>query len=192
MKALVAGLFLALFACLAWPQQSGNAEAVFNELKSTDQLLQLKPSSDKPASSPDSGLISKSVELQKTLKSLYEADAQRADFFWGTWNLEQGVSHLRLPDGGKRHFQDAITALMRASGRGEPTAAWNLALMYANGWGVNSSKLVAAEWYARAGDGYRKIGDRERAMAAVERAQELEPASTAAMRLRKLLESDVK
>jgi tetratricopeptide (TPR) repeat protein len=193
MKAAIAACVL-LSASLTFAQSSSDAQAAYIALIEAGKLSQsyfnLLWSSSKPAPgfAEESGkALAKVVELEQTLKALYEADVANADFYWGTYKLNQGQAVARVPDAARKHFEDALAPLRHAASRGEPSAAWNLALMFANGWGVQASKLAASEWYVRAGEWYARDGDRDTALASLERAEGLDPRSAGVRRLRNKL-----
>lgn len=127
------------------------------------------------------------LELQRQLSDLAEKNQGDASFFWGLLNLENGTRLIGNENAKSlvaEYFSRAEKSLRRASNSGFPAAAWNLALMYQNGWGVMPSRLVAVEWFAKAGDLYLKTGDREMALSSLERAEDLDSANPAAKRLR--------
>jgi TPR repeat protein len=189
MKSVIAGCVL-LFATLTFAQSSDDAQATYQALVKAENALHSflrmaplgkpQPGYVEPSENP----LKKVMELEEALKALYEANAPSGDFYWGTYQLEQGQALVREPDMAREHFEKAVMPLRRAASGGEPAAAWNLGLMFANGWGVHVSKLAASEWYVRAGEGYAKNGDRDAALASLERAEGLDPRSIGAKRLR--------
>lgn len=186
------GACLLLLATLVGAQPADDAQATYKALIEADKASQsyfnLMWSTTKPA--PDFAeqsqkAFDRAQELQRNLKALYEANAPGADFYWGTYQLGQGQSVLGLPgDMARKYFESALPPLRQSATRGSAAAAWNLGLMYANGWGVQSSKLAASEWYVRSGEGYVKAGEREAALGALERAEGLDPRSAGVKRLR--------
>ena len=84
-------------------------------------------------------------------------------------------------------WQKVMAGFKRASEASIGDASSNIARMYANGFGVTTSKFVAAEWYVRAADQYNARKDRDEALTAVEAALNLVPDHPAALRLRKAM-----
>lgn len=113
-----------------------------------------------------------------------------ASFFNGVrqWDF---CSQLQQQQGGtwakqaRECWQLILPLFKRASDAQIADASFNIAKLYENGFGVSSSKLVAAEWYVKSAEQYNKAKFRDEALTAVERAVDLVPDHPAALRLRK-------
>lgn len=92
-----------------------------------------------------------------------------------------------MQDFQREKYEEAYAAFLRASDGGVGEASWNIGVMYEQGNGLTRSKLAAAEWYAKAGRQHLKNGNRERALAALERIEEIESKHPDALKLRTAL-----
>jgi TPR repeat protein len=129
------------------------------------------------------------LELQQELKTTALSGDSQAAFYWGLFNLNRGN---RFEAGGKEVyrefaaelFRDALKGFQIASQAGIGSASWNIAAMYEAGAGVTKSDLAAAEWFARAGMQYAQKGERELALAALERVEKVDATHPDAIKLR--------
>ena len=87
----------------------------------------------------------------------------------------------------KECWQDVMPVFKRASDAQIADAAFNIARLYENGFGVTPSKLAAAEWYVKSAEQYNKQKSRDETLTAVESALNLVPDHPAALRLRKAM-----
>lgn len=130
--------------------------------------------------------------LVEKLKVQYATGDLTAAFYWGYLNWNDGG---KISDTSKKWMQDyqigkykeAYAGFLHASEGGVGEGSWNIAVMYEQGNGLTRSKLAAAEWYAKAGRQHLKNGDRERALAALERIEEIDAKHPDAVKLRALL-----
>jgi len=81
-------------------------------------------------------------------------------------------------------WQGVMPAFKRAADAKIADAAFNIARLYENGFGVAPSKLAASEWYVKSAEQYNREKARDEALTAVESALNLVPDHPAALRLR--------
>jgi hypothetical protein len=99
----------------------------------------------------------------------------------------QQSNNESLKKGAKECWQGVMRALKRSSDVEVASASFNIGKLYEYGFGVNLSKLVAAEWYVKASEQFNKEKSREDALTALEAALNLVPDHPAALRLRKVM-----
>jgi len=97
--------------------------------------------------------------------------------FYAAMLAQEAATRQGSPDERSRLYQKAVSFWKLSGDAGEPGAYWNLAVMYLNGVGVMQSKLAAIEWNYKAGVGFLKLGEREKAQAALEAIQAIDKAS---------------
>ena len=83
--------------------------------------------------------------------------------------------------------KDARKYFNFASNDGIAAASWNMGVIYETSLGVVGSKLAAIEWYGRAGFQYQADGERESALAALEKMEILDAKHRDSMKLRAVL-----
>lgn len=146
----------------------------------------------------DAPNFSEESAIKEKLKKMTLSGNADAGFYWGVYEFNQGskkhemiFSRSRSPrdreilqEMANEHFKNAMTGLQLASKSGNGDASWNIALLYENGFGVQKSKLSAAEWFAKAGTQYLKQGHREAALAALEQAEGVDPKIPPVIQLR--------
>ena len=88
-------------------------------------------------------------------------------------------------------YEKAATYYKQACNAGVADGCWNVGAMYADGTGVIKSGLAAAEWFYKAGIGYLKIEERERALAALETIQKIDKAHPLGSKLDALLQKNM-
>ena len=121
-----------------------------------------------------------------------EADPVSA-FYAGLLDLENAqefqnsTSVTALTEFIERLSKDARRRFTFASSAGIAAASWNMGVIYATNLGVIGSKLAAIEWYGRAGHQYLKDGERETALAALEKMETMELKHPDSIRLREAL-----
>jgi TPR repeat protein len=140
----------------------------------------------------NSDLFNRQAELSGRLKGRALAGDSECAFYWGLYNMQDGLKFsesdvVEVRTLAEKAFKDAFSGFQISSKAGMPAASWNIAVLYQRGAGVTQSKLAAAEWYGRAGVQYEKIGDRERALAALERIEEIDAMHPDGLSLRALL-----
>lgn len=130
--------------------------------------------------------------LVEQLKSLAVSGDPESAFYWGYLNWIKGressaSSEKWAQEMVNDNFKEALFGFRIASDAGVGAASWNIAVMYEQGDGVTRSKLAAAEWYSKAGHQYFKAGEREKALAALERIEEIDKKHPAVIKLRSVL-----
>ena len=117
-----------------------------------------------------------------------EAGDPYASFFFATreWNYCLVLQRDAM-DSSKKCWQGVLSAFKRAADDHIADAAFNIARMYENGFGVTSSKLAAADWYVKSATQYNKGRSRDEALTAVESALNLVPDHPVALRIRKAM-----
>jgi tetratricopeptide (TPR) repeat protein len=126
--------------------------------------------------------------LQELLKSRAETGDGAAMFYTGLLTSERAASIKRSDPRGDKEYEKAIGYYKQACSAGLSNACWNVAIMYADGEGAVKSGLAAAEWFYKAGVGYLKNGERERALAALESIQKIDKAHPLGKKLNVLLQ----
>jgi hypothetical protein len=115
----------------------------------------------------------------------YTADALAA-FYTALLSVEAakrvGPSNER-----DRLYGNAVAFWKRSGDAGDAGAYWNLAVMYQSGEGVLRSNLAAIEWFYKAGTGFLRLHEREKALAALEAIQSIDRKSALAHKLEGLL-----
>jgi TPR repeat protein len=132
------------------------------------------------------------MALEKELKAQAASGDPESAFYWGYRNFEWGLKAARSSeklhqDWANDQFKEAYLSFKIASDAGVGAASWNIAVMYEQGNGVTLSKLAAAEWYYKAGRQYFKSGEREKALAVLERIEKVDKNHSDAIKLRAIL-----
>ncbi|WP_316674915.1 hypothetical protein [uncultured Tolumonas sp.] len=162
------------------------APQVFDEIERLRTIIALK---NRGSAIPDltdddtlkAGGYASALEAKRNAKEPYGA------YYWGRHNsricsvLETNKS---TGDAGQRCWVETFESFKIASDGGIPRSSFNIGLMYENGWGVNKSKYIAAEWYIKAAEKYMIDGFREGALEAMEAALRVAPEHPAALRLK--------
>ena len=134
----------------------------------------------------------RSVAYAGVLNARADSGDAAASFFAGNLKWDLCLVMQRQTDDQWRKmaeecWQETMKRFRVASAAQLPEATYNAAQLYELGRGAAASKLVAAEWYARAAEQYDKARNREQALTSVEKALNLVPDLPAALRLRKQL-----
>lgn len=175
-RALSAVLFLA--ACqITFGQEIDGAstEDVFQRIRSAQLKYRLETMN---GACPGT----RSLFACKTENSIEEARLTRllesratdgdavASFYAGLIASELGeqLTKSQLSQMGDEAYEKALRHFKKACEGKVYGGCWNVASMYENGQGDVRSSLAASEWYYRAGVGYLALGQRERALAALE------------------------
>lgn len=128
----------------------------------------------------------RSISYATVLQKRSESGDPYASFFYGVHQWDFCLQLQRQQsDISAKCWQEVLPAFKRASDAQIADASFNIGKLYENGFGVLSSKLVAAEWYVKSAGQYNKAKSRDEALTAVERAVDLVPDHPAALRLRK-------
>ncbi|MDO9161525.1 MAG: hypothetical protein Q8N35_09975 [Methylococcaceae bacterium] len=115
-----------------------------------------------------------------------------ASFYYGIYNwrvcsgFESG-SKGQFDSDVKYCWLDSLESLKVASNAKIAEASFNIGQMYEKGWGVLSSKLVAADWYVRAAQQFNDSGSRDEALISIESALNAVHDHPAALRLKNML-----
>lgn len=130
-----------------------------------------------------------SIELKGELYREAETDPVAA-FFAGLLNLEYAQKFNNseaLTESVEVASKEARRWFAFASSSGIAAASWNMGVIYSTNLGVMGSKLAAIEWYGRAGHQYLLAGERESALAALEKMETMEAKHRDSIRLREAL-----
>ena len=144
-------------------------------------------------------------KLTKQLKSIAQNGNAAAAFYLGVYNYNKWVNFFSAMQSAKTQndisvrkkladeaFAEALTSFRISSKAGDGDSSYNIAQMYQNGFGVPQTKLAAAEWYANAGSQYLRQGLREVSLAALERAEAIDPKIPEVVALRAQLFPQIK
>jgi hypothetical protein len=115
-----------------------------------------------------------------------------ASFYFGirNWKYCQALRSLYKDQMANRAadcWSKSLESFRVASAGQVPEAAFNIARMYENGFGVIASKYVAADWYVKSAEQYNKADSRDEALTSLEAALAAVPDHPAALRLRKIM-----
>jgi TPR repeat protein len=169
-----------------------DATALFNRIRSLDVIVSLQPrdvSKGFWGSLSCSAECSQAIELKNELKVRAETDPA-ASFYTGLLALERAQLFRRADTQSEIVESESKEARARfgfASRAGIAPASWNMGIIYDSNLGVAGSKLAAIEWFARAGHQYLSDGERETALAALEKIEALDPKHPESKRLRDAL-----
>lgn len=134
----------------------------------------------------------RAISYATVLQKRGEAGDPYASFFYAARQWDFCLQLQRQTGDGwvkqaKECWQSVMPAFKRASDGQIADAAFNIARLYENGFGVTQSKLAAAEWYVKSAEQYNKEKSRDEALTAMESALNLVPDHPAALRLRKAM-----
>lgn len=128
-------------------------------------------------------------ELKGKLNKEAETDPVAA-FYAGFLNLEDAQkfnNSVAMTESVEAWSKDARKWFTFASSSGIAAASWNMGVIYSTNLGVIGSKLAAIEWYGLAGHQYLRDGERESALAALEKIERMEIKHRDSIRLRQAL-----
>lgn len=110
------------------------------------------------------------LRLKDVLKLRANSGDAEAMFYTALLQVEfaEQLSKASMRRESENEIASAVSYYKRAGDSGVMAGYWNVALLYANGTGVTQSKSAAIEWYYKAGAGYLSIGQREKALAALD------------------------
>ena len=103
--------------------------------------------------------------------------------FYAAVIAQEDAKRLGQSDARNKLYEKAVWYWKVAGDAGDPGAYWNLAVMYLKGEGVMQSRLAAIEWDYKAGLGFLRLGQREKALAALEAIQSIDKNSPLARKL---------
>lgn len=134
----------------------------------------------------------RAISYAAVLQKRGEGGDPYASFFYAVRQWDFCLQLQRLAGDGwakqaKECWQEVMPAFKRAADSQIADAAFNIARLYENGFGVTPSKLAAAEWYVKSAEQYNKEKSRDEALTAVESALNLVADHPAALRLRKAM-----
>ena len=121
-------------------------------------------------------------------KEKFEVDGS---YYWGLYNLKicGGLSSGQDTKGTQKNYVDqcllkSLKSFTVASDGGDEASSHSIGSMYENGYGVKSSKLIAADWYLKAARQAHNNENRALALRAIESALRVFPNNPEALRLR--------
>lgn len=134
----------------------------------------------------------RAISYATVLQKRGEAGDSSASFFYAARQWDFCLQLQRQTGDGwakqaKECWQGVMPAFKRAAEAQIADAAFNIARLYENGFGVTPSKLAAAEWYVKSAEQYNRDKSRDEALTAVESALNLVADHPAALRLRKAM-----
>ena len=103
--------------------------------------------------------------------------------FYAAVIAQEDAKQLGQSDSRNKLYEKAVWYWKVAGDAGDPGAYWNLAIMYLSGEGVMQSRLAAIEWDYKAGLGFLRLSQREKALAALEAIQSIDKNSPLARKL---------
>lgn len=134
----------------------------------------------------------RAISYATVLQKRGEAGDSYASFFYAVrqWDfclqLQRETGEI-WEKNAKECWQGLMPAFKRAADGKIADAAFNIARLYENGFGVTPSKLAAADWYVKSAEQYNREKSRDEALTAVESALNLVADHPAALRLRKAM-----
>ena len=187
-------MFLSVFTSGAFAQDIKDPEAIYKKIKF------LRAMQDSASSGEDSLKVWTSRmscvtdecmapdRLTTELNKRGETEPLAA-FYAGLLNLEfaQRANDHGLVKMVESSSKDARKRFAFASSAGIAAASWNMGVIYATNLGVAGSKLAAIEWYGRAGHQYLRDGERETALASLEKMETMDSKHPDSTRLRAAL-----
>jgi TPR repeat protein len=192
------GLAAALIAAASSAAAQPDARALYNQLVAIEKqdeserdlaMLRGDVAAAVMGSASSAERFKTSLEIEQQLKDAGFSGDALAAFYWGLLKASQGAKFNSTGkdvyrQAGAEAFKEALSGFQVASRAGLGAASWNIATMYEGGLGVTQSALAAAEWYALAGMQYAKKGEREMALAALERVEKVDSRHPDAIQLR--------
>lgn len=193
-----AALAAALIAAASSAAAQADAQVLYNRLVALERQDQAERDLAMARGDFDAALwgsaasaerFSTKFEIEQQLKAVAFSGDALAAFYWGLLKAGQGSKLYSSNQEGFRQsgvelLKEALSGFQIASSAGMGAASWNIATMYEGGLGVTLSMLAAAEWYARAGMQYAQKGERELALAALERVEKVDATHPDAIKLR--------
>jgi TPR repeat protein len=160
------------------------APQVFDEIERLRTTMAIKSRESAIPDLTDEDTL-KASGYASALEAKRNAKEPHSAYYWGRYYsricsaLETNKS---IGDVAQRCWAETLESFKIASDGGIPRASFNIGLMYENGWGVNKSMYLAAEWYTKAAEKYM-IGDlREGALESIEAALRVVPEHPVALR----------
>lgn len=205
-------LFSLILAGSCFAQQPKDAKAIYDSIESFDTLraMKLRDAIKGDVKKLDEWVwcvddtqgCKAQIDRIAELSNLGGSDPAAA-FYSGlldlksaqSWAARGNLSDREQTDNDRNVESMSATARKKfifASSAGIPAAMWNLGIIYSTGLGVAGSKLAAIEWYGRAGIQYLKDGERETALAALEKMESLDAKHQDCVKLRAALYPAVK
>ncbi len=187
-------LAVALMAEVASAQDVRAPKVIYDQIKAAESIegIKMQQSLQKgelPLFKPCDSDCKKKFADQDELEQRASKDPIAA-FYRGLLAMESAQLAQRV-DAPKQHVEDASRKAREmfelASRGGIAAASWNIAQIYATSLGVIGSNLAAIEWYSRAGHQFFSAGERESALAALERIEKMDARHPESRRLRSVL-----
>lgn len=169
---------------------------VYNELERLDlarnSRYALHPESYFSGSDNEHRDFQRSIGFSTVLSSRRDKGEVSATFYFGirNWKYCQVLQEIDKGQLGYKTadcWKESLDSFKVASAAKIPAATFNIARMYESGFGVITSKYVAANWYVKSADQYNKANLRDEALTSLEAALAMVPDHPAALRLRKVL-----
>jgi len=112
-------------------------------------------------------------------------------YYWGLYNLKicGGLSSIPDTNGTQKTYVDqcllkSLKSFSVASDGGDAASSHSIGSMYENGYGVDSSKLIAADWFLKAARQALKNENRALTLRAIESTLRVFPNNPEALRLK--------
>lgn len=187
-KGLVCFICSACLISLAAAESEADlpSEKLYQNMRFSESMWRLEPAGKYGSRGPwipDSENFDEMFRLRKMLEERAEKGDAIAMFYVAIVESETAATHAKGSLSSTQHYAVALRLFKQAGDNGIYDGYWNVAVMYANGEGAIQSQLAALEWYFKAGLGYLKIDDRERALSALEAIQRIDKHHNLAKRL---------
>ena len=184
-------LFLAVFSTGAFAQERKDPKAIYDQIKFLRSMQDVVRSGEDPVKRFFMPCVTDECTAPGRLTndlSVRGETEPAAAFYAGLLNFEYAQSANERGEGWAKMVEssskDARKQFAFASSAGIAAASWNMGVIYATNLGVAGSKLAAIEWYGRAGHQYLRDGERETALASLEKMETMDSKHPDSTRLR--------
>ena len=169
-------------------------DTLYQQLRSAESMWQLEFQST-TVCGPGSGGFYCETENSKEffrLRAILEKRATAGDgqaaFYMGNVITESHEHDSKKSEYSTEEYEKVISYYKKACASKIFTGCWNVGSIYLNGYGEIKSGLAAAEWFYKAGVGYISVGERERALSALEVISGIDPKHALGKKLRAQLQ----
>ena len=164
---------------------------VYKEIEKQRTILAVKNISGGTGFTLDEDIL-KATGYVSELQARRKNNEPAAAFYYGIYNWRicgvlESSNKGQLDSTVKDCWNESLESLKVASNAKTAEASFNIGQMYEKGWGVLSSKLVAADWYIKAAQQFNDSDSRSGTLTAIEAALNAVPDHPAALRLKKAL-----